>query len=387
MEHLLSPEHRAFRDELRSFVEREIPKNVARAAEAAGPDYPLHLFDKLARAGYHATAVPTEYGGHGADMLTQLIQARELARSLAGMVWIWGMTSFAGANSIGLYGTEAQKREFLPRIARGDMRVTIGFTEPGGGTDVLGAMTTTAQKVSGGWVVNGVKKWCTSAHVSDRILLLARTDKDVQRKSDGVTLFLLDPKSEGVSLEALSPLGMRGLGTFLMELRDVFVPDDMVVGEPGRAWRMLLPTLTNERVLVLGTCTGILDGVLEDALAYVSTREAFGRRLGDLQAVQHHVANIAIAQYQTELIAYEAARRADAGEDTFMAVTMGKIIASEHAAAGADLGIQVMGGQGYSTETDMQRYWRDARLMRFSPVNNEMARNLVAERLGLARSF
>src|SRR5690606_36813448 len=142
-----------------------------------------------------------------------------------------------------------------------------------------------------------------------------------------------------------------------------------------------------ERMLLMGTCLGIMDGVAEETLAYMKTREAFGKPIGAFQAVQHHFANIRMALHQTELVAYNAARLADAGADTFLEVTMGKVIASEHAVNAADLGIQIFGGMGYSADNDMQRYWRDARLMRFSPINNEMARNLVAERFGLPRSF
>lgn len=387
MDSALTAEQIQFRDTLRAWVDREIPKAAAREAERIDGNYPLHLFDKLAAGGYHATSVPVEYGGCGAGLVTQLIQARELSRSLAGMIWIWGSTSFAGANSIGLYGSERQKRELLPKIAAGKLKVTIGFTEPGGGTDVLGAMRTLATRVDGGWLVNGAKKWCSSAHVSDYVLLLARSQTEVKRKHEGVSLFLMSPKAPGVSLNPLTTLGMRGLGTFDMEMKDVFVPDELVLGEPHRAWYMLLPTLANERMLLMGTCLGILDGVLEDALAYVKTRAAFGKTIGAFQAVQHHLANIAMARHQTELVAFDAALKADAGQDTFMEVTMGKVIASEHAVNGADLGIQIFGGMGYSGDNDMQRYWRDARLMRFSPINNEMARNLVAERFGLPRSF
>lgn len=387
MEWMLNPSQIAFRDTLRAWVDRNIPKDAAREGERVDGNYPHHLFDRLAQGGYHATAVPSEYGGKGADLVTQLIQARELSRSLAGMIWIWGSTSFAGANSIGLYGSESQKRDMLPKIARGELKVTIGFTEAGGGTDVLGALKTTAAKVDGGWLINGVKKWCSSAHVSDYVLLLVRTNDKVERKHQGVTLFLMPPTAKGVSLKPLTTLGMRGLGTFEMTMEDVFVPDELVLGEPDKAWYMLLPTLANERMLLLGTCLGIMDGIAEDALAYIQKREAFGKPIGAFQAVQHHFANIQMARHQTELVAFDAARKADAGDDVFMEVTMGKVIASEHAVNAADLGIQIFGGAGYSGDNDMQRYWRDARLMRFSPITNEMARNLVAERFGLPRSF
>jgi alkylation response protein AidB-like acyl-CoA dehydrogenase len=387
MEFSLTPEQVAFSADLRRWVDAEIPKDYMRAVEAREDQYPYELFDKLGAAGFHGMSVPVEYGGKGGNLVMQLLLARGLSRSMAGMIWIWGSTSFAGANSVGLYGTPKQKAEFLPRIAAGKLRVTIGFTEPGGGTDVLGAMTTKARKVDGGWVINGAKEWCTSAHASHYVLLLVRTDENVEKKSRGVTLFLMPTDAKGIKLVQKQALGMRGLGTFDMTLKDVFVPDDLVLGTPGEAWKMLLPTLANERTMLMGTCLGIMDGVLEDALAYMQERTAFGKRIGEFQALQHYVADIAMSRYQTELVAHHCAWLGDTGQDVFMPVTMGKVIASEHAVRAADLGIQILGGQGYSAQRDMQRYWRDARLMRFSPISNEMARNLIAENHGLPRSF
>jgi alkylation response protein AidB-like acyl-CoA dehydrogenase len=383
----LDREQERFSATLREWVDAEIPRAYARALERQEGEYPFELFDKIAHAGYHGLSVPVEYGGQGGDNAMQMLLARGLGRSLAGMVWVWGSTSFAGANSVGLYGTEEQKQRFLPGIARGELRFTIAFTEPGGGTDLLGALRTRAEKVDGGWIVTGRKKWCTSAHVSDYILLLARTDDHVEKRHHGVTLFLLPTATEGISLSPLPTLGMRALGTFEMELDRVFIPDDLVLGEPGNAWYMLLPTLNNERLVLLGLCCGMLDGILETALAYVQEREAFGSRIGEFQTIQHYVADIAMARRQTELITHHAAWLDTTGQDIFLELTMAKVIATEHAVRAADLGIQIMGGMGYSGETDMQRYWRDARLYRMSPVTNEMARNLVAERLGLPRSF
>ncbi len=387
MDFALTDEQRRFAAELDEWVDREVPKAWARELERAD-EYPYALFDKLAAAGYHGTSVPTAYGGAGGDNVTQMLLARGLGRSLAGLTWCWGSTSFTGANSVGLYGSPEQKERFLPGIARGELRFTIGFTEPGGSTDLVGGMRTTARRTEGGWTVSGQKAWCCAARDSDYVLLLAITDPEAPKRHQGLSLFLLPTDSEGLSMTPVESLGQRSLGNWDLTLEEVFIPDDLVIGEPNRAWYMMLPTLNYERLMLLGLCCGILDGILEDALAYAKERHTFGRPIGQYQAVQHMVTEIAMARRQTELVALHAAWLDLVGsEETFLELTMAKVIATDHANRAADLGIQIMGGAGYSAETDMQRYWRDSRLYRMSPVTNEMARNLVAERLGLPRSF
>ena len=385
----LTDEQRMFQDMVRDWVDKEAPKEWSREIERKEHEYPFELWDKLTKAGFHGISVPEEYGGQGGDIMMQMLLARGLSRSLAGLTWVWGLTSFAGSKSVGLYGSDEQKQRFLPQIAKGEARFSIGFTEPGGGTDVLGAMRTFAKRddAGGGWIINGSKTWCSSAHVADYILLLARTDRDVEKRHQGLTLFILPAKSEGVVVNDIPKLGMRSLGSCDVGLDDVFVPDEYVLGEPGRAWYMLLPTLNNERVMLASLCMGILDGVLEDALAYVQEREAFGKKIGQFQILQHYIADIWMWRRQAELLVYQAASLLSQGKDCFMESNTAKIQASEYAVKAADLGIQIYGGMGYSAETDAQRYWRDARLFRIGPVTNEMARNSIAELLGLPRSF
>jgi acyl-CoA dehydrogenase len=364
----LPEELELFRRETRAWVDRECPKDWARDAERREHEYPFELWDRLTEAGYHGIGIAEEYGGQGGDVVVQMLLARELARTLGGLAWIWGITSFAGGKSIGLYGSEEQKRRFLPATARGELRYAIGFTEPGGGTDVLGAMRTRARRAEGGWVLDGNKTWCSSAHVADYILLLARSDDNVEKRHHGLTLFLVPTAAEGVQITELPKLGMRSIGSCDVGLSGVFVPDELVLGEPGSAWRMLLPTLNNERIIVSAFCCGILDGILEDALAYMREREAFGHRIGEFQALQHYVADIAMWRHQAGLVTLHAAWLQSTGQECFQETTIAKVM-------------------GYSAETDMQRYWRDARLFRIGPITNEMARNAIAENLGLPRSF
>jgi acyl-CoA dehydrogenase len=387
MDFRLSEEQELFRKSVRDYVNSELPKSWARELEKDEHQFPHELFAKLAAAGFHAIGIDEQYGGQGGDIITQMILARELARSLAGLTWVWGITSFAGGKSVGIYGTPEQKQQHLPAIAAGQEKWAIGFTEPGGGTDVLGAMRTAARHTDGGWVINGQKTWSSMAHVADYILLLVRTTRDVAKQYQGVSLFMLPTASEGVTIREIPKLGMRALGSCDVFLDDVFVPDDHLLGQPDQAWKMLLPTLNNERIMLSSFCVGILDGVLEDALRYAGEREAFGHKIGEFQALQHHIANIAMWREQADLVVTKAAWMQSRGLPCQREATMAKVIASELANQAADLGIQILGGMGYSAETDMQRYWRDSRLFRIGPITNEMARNSIAEGLGLPRSF
>lgn len=387
MEFDLTEDQQLFRDTVRTWVDKECPKSWARELERHEHDYPFELWDKVTAAGFHGVGIPEEYGGQGGNIVVQMLLGRELARSLAGLTWVWGLTSFAGGKSVGLYGTDEQKARFLRLIVEGKARFSIGFTEPAGGTDLLGAMRTAAKKVAGGWVVTGQKTWCSSAHVADYILLIARTDANVEKRHHGVSLFLLPARSEGVTVREIPKLGMRALGSCDVFLDDVLIPDDLLLGEEGRAWYMLLPTLNNERIMLSAFCCGILDGVLEDAVAYMNEREAFGRKIGAFQALQHYVADVAMWRDQAELMTFRAAWLQAEGRPCGQEANMAKVVASECANKAADLGIQILGGMGYSAETDMQRYWRDSRLFRIGPVTNEMARNSIAENLGLPRSF
>jgi alkylation response protein AidB-like acyl-CoA dehydrogenase len=383
----LAEEYRAFRDVAQRWVDAELPKAWSRELERDEHNYPFALWDKFTEAGFHGVGIAEEYGGQGGDVMMQMLLARELARSLGGLAWIWGITSFAGSKSIGLYGTEAQKAKFLPLIATGQLKAAIAFTEPSGGTDLLGPMRTNAERADGGWILNGEKIWSSSAHVADYLLCIARSDKNVAKKHQGLTLFWVPAKTPGITITPLAKLGMRSMGSCAVHFENVFVADENVLGEPHRAWYTLLPTLNNERIMVGAFCLGVIDGVLEDALDYMKQRQAFGGPIGRFQSLQHYVADIATMQTTTELMLNFCAWKQSKGENVGNDANMLKLVASENANKAADLGIQILGGMGYSAETDMQRYWRDSRLWRIGPITNEMVRNSIAEHLGLPRSF
>lgn len=385
MDFALSDEQELFRKTVRSWVEKECPKSYSRELEQREFEYPFELWDKFSDAGFHGLGIGEEFGGSGGDAITLAIMARELARSLAGLTWVWGL-SFAGSSSVGVYGSAEQKRRFLPELGAGRIRLGLAITEPGGGTDVLGALRTRARRADGGWVITGQKMWATAAHVADYVLLLARTE-ETAKKSDGVTLFLVPRKSPGFEARQIPKLGMRALGSCEVFLDDVFVPNDLVLGNPGAGWGALTGTLNSERILNSAVCLGIIDGALEDAIEYLNTREAFGKKIGQFQSLQHHVADMVMMQKQAELVTMNAAWLHSRGQSCGVAATMAKVITSEYAGKVSDLAIQCLGGMGYSMETDPQRYWRDSRVYRLAPIASEMARSFLAESQGLPRSF
>jgi acyl-CoA dehydrogenase len=383
----LDPETEMFRDSVRKWVDRECPKDWCRALERREHQYPQELWDKLTQSGYHGIGISEEYGGLGGDIVVQSVFMREFARTAAGLGWIWGITAFSGAGAIRLHGSEQQKRQFLPQMAQGRLRTAISFTEPGGGTDLLGGMKTSADKVAGGWILNGEKIWSTTADTADYLLLLARSEKNAAKRSQGVSLFFVPRETQGVTVTPLDKLGMRALNSCSIRLDRVFVPDELLLGEAGKAWKKVTHTLNAERIIESAMCLGMIDGVLEDAIAYMTQRRAFGKLIGEFQALQHYVADIAMWQKQSELMLRHAASLQSREQPCAMEAAMTKTVTSEYACQAADLGISILGGMGYSAETDMQRYWRDARLLRIGPVSNEMARNMIAEGLGLPRSF
>jgi acyl-CoA dehydrogenase len=380
----LTDEQKMFQRAVRDFVDNEVPKEYSRQVEAS-EEFPWELWGKLVDAGFTGVGIEEAYGGQGGGILEQVILDEELSRSLAGLYWLLGITLF-DAKAIASAGTQEQKDRFLPDIAAGKAMFAISLTEPDGGTDVFGAMKTRAEKVDGGWMVNGTKIWSTLAHKADRLFLVARTGTG-KRPHEGVTVFLCDAKAEGVTATPIPKLGMRALGSCEVVFENVFVADEDVLGEVDKGWMILAETLNSERIMNGANCTGALAGVLEDMVSYSKERMAFGKPIGQMQAVQHMIADTYSGLEISRLLTYRAAWLHVLGKPCGVESTMAKVVASEQCFAGADRGMQVLGGYGYAMEYDMQRYWRDMRLYRVAPINNEMGRNFLAESLGLPRSF
>jgi len=368
----------------RAFADERIDLAAIRRAEET-KTFPSELWDALSDAGLHGLSVPKEYGGAGGGIVEQSIVEEQLGRQLGGLATLWSINTHS-ASTLARHGTEEQRKTILPAMAEGRHRIALSFTEPGGGTDVLGALRTRARKVNGGYVLNGSKAFTTMAADCHQLLVLARTS-DGERKHHGLTMFLIDADRKGIEHQRIPTMGHESFGTFNVFYEDVKVSPSEVIGVADRGWDCLKGTINHERVIIAACCTGTIRGVTDRAVAYAKDREAFGRPIGQFQAIQHYIADMEISYQAARLMTYHAADLAAADKEYALESAVAKAYASEACSKAADMAIQILGGAGYTKDHDVERMWRDTRIMRIGPISNEMVRNYVAEHLGLPRSF
>ena len=382
---LATPEEQELRDFVRGFADDKIDPAYLRQVDD-DKRFPIELWMALGEAGLHGIAIPHEYGGSGGGVMAQAIVVEELARVMGGMTTVWHINTSA-IITLSEHGTDEQKATRLGPMASGEYRIGISITEPGGGTDVLGALETTGTRVDGGWLINGSKMYTTMADDCQEVMVLARTGEPKPRRSAGLTYFLVDPHAPGVTRNRLGTLGQQAIGTFQVFYDDVFVPDANVIGLPDEGWTPLTTCINQERIIIAACCTGTIQGVLDQVVPYAKERVVFGNAIGKYQAVQHHIANMEISRQAAHLLTINAARMCEAGLPYTTEANIAKCFASEACSTAADLGIQILGGAGYLKDMHVERMWRDTRIMRIGPLANEVIRNYVAESFGLPRSF
>jgi acyl-CoA dehydrogenase len=382
----LSKEKEFLRQNIHELVDRVCPPEYARELDEK-EEYPHRVWEALAEGGYLAIPIDEKYGGASGDELDMVLVTEQLARRGGSIGLVFFMSSCFGAKTLELCGSEDQKKKLLPLLAQGKIKFAISLTEPDGGTDVLGAMKTRAVEKDDAWVLNGQKVWTTCADVADYLIVIARTNENVEKRSDGISVFLVDRNSPGVQLRKLDKVGIRATRSFEVFYDNVRVPKENLLGVQDRGFYQILGMLNNERILTAALTLGEIQGAFDDALAYAKERHAFGRPIGQFQAIQHKLAWMRTKLELARLITYKAAWLQALGRDCSIEANMAKLVAANFACEVADAGMQILGGYCYSREYDMQRYWRDSRLHKVGPVSDEMILNFIGERLGLPRSF
>lgn len=379
MDFSFNDEQRLFRDTLREFVDQRIIP-VARDWEQSGR-YPDEIVATMRELGLFGLAIPESYGGLDADTVSFVLTFEEISRGWMGIAGILGSHSVS-CHMISRYGTEEQKQQYLPRLATGELRTGIALTEPGAGTDLQG-IRTTAKDMGDHYVVNGGKMWITNARYANPLPVLVKTDPDAEPAHRGMSVLLVDTAAEGFTVEKDIPkLGYKGTESCELRLENVRVPKESLLGGvEGRGMQQALSSLETGRINVAARAVGIAQRSYEEALRYARDREAFGHSIGDFQAVQLKVAEIATQLQAARLMTYWAASRMDAGERMDTESGMAKVFSSEAALQCALDSMRIHGGYGYSAEFEVERLYRDAPLMAIGEGTNDVLRTVVAKSL------
>lgn len=385
MDFLFTDEQQMLRDNIKRFCEKELTREYVRWMDENVDFPPDDLWKKMSDMGLMGLAIPEEYGGAGLGIVDMVIASEELSTASSAVAIALGAASF-GTKPIIEMGTRAQKEFYLPKLAAGEIKFCMALTEPAGGTDILGAIKSTATKKGDKWVLNGQKVFITAAHVADYIMTIAITDPKAKRHK-GLSIFIVDAKSPGIEIRPIKKLGIHACGTNEIFFDNVEIPEENLLGQLNNGWLQLLMVLNPERIVTSVLSLGIAKAALRDALEYSLQREAFGVPIGKFQILQHYMTDMAIEIENARNIIYKAAYLCEKGMPYHMEASIAKIVAGKASEIAVIKGMEILGGYGYCMEYDMQRYFRDYKQMIFSPISEEMAKNMIAQWIGLPKSY
>jgi alkylation response protein AidB-like acyl-CoA dehydrogenase len=375
----LSAEEREVVRTVAEFVDRDV-RPAARDLEHAN-EYPEKLIGQMKALGIFGLAIPEPYGEAPVSTPCYAEVTAELARGWMSLAGAMGGHTVV-AKLLLAFGTDEQKQRYLPRMATGELRATMALTEAGGGSD-LQAMTTVARPAAGGgYVVNGSKTWITNARRSQVIALLCKTDPAATPRHQGISILLVEHGDGLVVSRDLPKLGYKGVESCELSFTDYLAPaDSLLGGTEGRGFSQMMKGLEIGRIQVASRAVGVAQAAFDDALKYSQERESFGVPIWKHQQIGSYLADMATKLTAARQLVQYAARRYDAGERCDMEAGMAKLFASEAAMEIALNAVRIHGGYGYSTEYDVERYFRDAPLMIVGEGTNEIQRNVIAAQL------
>ena len=370
-------EHDALRETIREFVEKELRPHADEWEEAEY--FADWVFPRMGELGLLGLRYPVEYGGQGGDYFSAIVLAEEMARAGNGGVGMAvAVQSEMATPPILKFGTEEQKQKFLVPAIKGEKVAALGITEPDAGSDVAN-IRTRAEKVDGGWRINGSKLFITNGVRFDYILLVCRTGRQ-EDGAKGITTFIVERNAPGVSVSRkLKKLGMHSSDTAELSFQDVEVGDDAIVGEIGQGFYNIMWELQGERLIA---AAGWLQGariVFEETLEWCKQREAFGRPIGKFQVNRHKLADMLTDITVAQNFVYATAEKWDKGEYPVVEISMCKLVAGRVAMQVADDCLQLWGGMGYMSETPISRYFRDTRLIRIGGGTDEIMKEIIAK--------
>ncbi|MEU6003036.1 acyl-CoA dehydrogenase family protein [Streptomyces sp. NPDC047197] len=385
---ILSEDEQSVVSTVRDFVDKEV-KPVVQELEHADT-YPEALIEQMKRLGIFGLAVPEEFGGTPVSTPCYVLVTEELSRGWMSLAGAMGGHTVV-AKLLLHFGTEEQKRRYLPKMATGEIRATMALTEPGGGSD-LQAMRTYARKSTGtyidgdgdadGYVINGAKTWITNSRRSGLIALMCKTDPAATPAHKGISILLVEHGPGLTVSRDLPKLGYKGVESCELSFDDYRAPFDAVLGGvEGKGFAQMMKGLETGRLQVAARALGVGRAAFEDSLAYAQERETFGEPIWKHQSIGNYLADMATSLTAARQLTLYAAQEADAGRRVDMEAGMAKLFASETAMQIALNAVRIHGGYGYSTEFDVERYFRDAPLMIVGEGTNEIQRNVIASQL------
>jgi butyryl-CoA dehydrogenase len=354
----LTDEQRLISDSAREFCDKEIAPRVRDNDRAARFD--RELASMLGEMGYLGAPVSEEYGGRSLDYLSYALIVEQVGRVDSSARTVVSVQTSLVAGSIERWGTEEQKRQWLPRLCSGEALGCFGLTEPDAGSDPA-SMRTRAKKTDSGWTISGNKMWISMGSVSELALIFAQTDPE--KKHKGLACFLVPTATDGYSAQEIhGKLGLRSSDTAEISLDDIEVPDEALLGEVGDGFKIAMSSLDNGRYSVAAGCVGICDGCVDASVAYAKERRQFGVPIGSFQLVQELIADMIVKRDAARLLVYRAGDLKDRGEPNTVQTSIAKYYATEAAVECANAAIQVHGGSGYVDDYPVERYLRDARV-------------------------
>jgi len=379
--------HTTIRDGVQAVCER-FDDDYWLARDADGV-FPNDFCAAISEGGWLGITLPEEYGGAGLGVTEAAVMMNAVARcgamSAASAIHI----NMFGPHPILVFGTEAQKQKWLPRLAKGLDKVSFGVTEPNAGLDTTN-ITTFAKKVDGGYLVNGRKIWNSTAQEADRIMLLARTTKreDVKKSTEGMSIFYTAFDRTKIETQVIEKMGRKAVDSNMIFIDNLFIPDEDLIGEEGRGFYYILHSMNPERILVGAEGVGIGQDALRRASTYAVEREVFGRPIGKNQAIQHPLAENWMELEGAWLTVMRAAELFDAGENCGAEANASKFMGARAGYNAALQAVMTHGGMGYAKEYHVERLLREVMITRIAPVSEQLISSFVAERvLGMPKSY
>jgi alkylation response protein AidB-like acyl-CoA dehydrogenase len=373
-------DQQAFLESVDRFMARHLPPDEVRRRDREH-EPPYHLLPLMGEAGLLGVPFPECFGGLDRPFSDAVFIQERLARHGLMAASLFARTVSFGGMTLLSYGTEAMKAQLMPRLLRGELLFAMALSEPGAGSDAA-AVQTRARRVEGGWRITGRKTWISDADRADFMVMPCRTGTPDSGKH-GLSVFLVPRASDGLSMTTLPKVGHHCMPSWDVGIDDVFVGDEMLMGEIGQGMRHMQSTLQFARATQAASALGQAQAAVDLAVAHARERRQFGQAIGSFQAIQHTLADMQTRVDLARLMLYRLAALIDAGRSCRRESAQAKMTAAETFHFVAERGMQIMASAGYSLDSDMQRYWRDSRLYLFGEGSIEIMRTLIARDMGL----